>query len=118
MSFTWGAVLILTVPTVSALIAAIAVKKLTPRSVFWIAALILPASAFFGGLAFLIYFLNAQLENAGGNGPAFFGILFIIMFGPPILIFPGALSGWAASSILRHIRSNSDTARSGSFPVR
>lgn len=118
MSFTWGATLILTVPTVSALIAAIAVKRLTPRSVFWIAALMLPTSVFFGGLAFLIYFLNAPLENAGGNGPAFFGILFIITFGPPILIFPGALSGWAASSIMRHIRGNSDTARSGSFPAR
>lgn len=118
MSFTWGATLILTAPTISALIVAIAIRSLTPRSVFWIAALMLPASAFFGGLAFLIYFLNAPLENAGGNGPAFFGILFIIMFGPPILIFPGALSGWAASSILRHIRGNSYTARSDSFTVR
>lgn len=110
MSFMWGATLVLTVPTVSALIVAIAVKSLMPQSVFWIAALMLPTSAIIGCLALFIYFLNTPLVEAGGNGPAFFGVLFIIICVPPILVFPGAVSGWAAASILRRIRGNSDEA--------
>jgi hypothetical protein len=99
----WLIVIVL-VPTALALGVARLLGIRQSMWIFLIAAFSLPAIAFSGGSALLIYFL-AYVKSLppgtqhSGEGPAFFGILAIMFVLPVLLMAPGFLSGFLASHL-------------------
>lgn len=92
-------------PAAIALMIGLKFRRLAKGVIFWIAALLLPGAAFIGGSSLMIYFLNmTPSSNNGGDGPAFFGIIFITFFLPPLLLMPGAVSGLLVFVILKIAR--------------
>jgi UPF0716 family protein affecting phage T7 exclusion len=48
----------------------------------------------------MVYFHSLDL-NDGGEGPAFFSIMFIMLIAAPLMVVPGCLSGLLALSLLQ-----------------
>lgn len=89
-------------PAAIALVIGLIFRALAKMVIFWIAALLLPAAAFIIGSGLMIYFANLTFSPSdGGDGPAFFGIVFIAFLLPPILLMPGAVSGLSVLIILK-----------------
>ena len=81
--------------------------------VFLVAATILPAVPLIGGSAMFAYFMIATAskpasEASGGDGPAFFAIIFIAFLLPCLLAIPGLLSGVLAARIFRWMKREQD----------
>ena len=81
--------------------------------VFFVAATILPAIPLIGGSAMFAYFMIATAskpasEASGGDGPAFFAIIFIAFLLPCLLAIPGLLSGVLAARIFRWMTREQD----------
>ena len=89
--------------------------------IFLVAATILPAVPLIGGSAMFAYFMIATASNfmiataskpaseaSGGDGPAFFAIIFIAFLLPCLLAIPGLLSGVLAARIFRWMTREQD----------
>lgn len=75
------------------------------RRTIYLAAFLLPsATMFLVGIAIMIYFLNMPPDlSHGGDGPAFFGLLAIIVMYPLALLVPGAVSTMIVTAILSRV---------------
>ena len=84
---------------------ALIVSRLFPhfkkRTVYLVAFLLPSATMFLAGIVIMIYFLNMPPDlSHGGDGPAFFGLLAIIIICPLALLVPGALSTMIVTAVL------------------
>lgn len=71
------------------------------RTIYLVAFLLPSATMFLVGIAIMIYFLNMPPDlSHGGDGPAFFGLLAIMILCPLALLVPGALSTMIVTAIL------------------
>lgn len=78
--------------------------RLGRLTIFVVATLTLPLVAFLSGAGFLVYFLRAtQDANVGGEGPAFFGVLVILIALPIGLMLTGTVSGLIAAAFHRRV---------------
>lgn len=97
-----GILTIVAVPTILTLIVSAFLKKLSEIALFCIATFMLPTVAFIAGAALMVWFQTLTLDPGdGGNGPAFFGVLFVMVLLPLLLAPLGALSGAITVILIR-----------------
>lgn len=83
---------------------AIIFPRLTVTSLIGITTFTLPALTCVGGAGLMVYFLSLpHSANDGGDGPAFFGIIGIMLGIPLLLIVPGVISALIALFLLKII---------------
>jgi hypothetical protein len=104
----WAFAIILA-PVAFSLLVAKVLRFERPVWVFAVAATILPAIPLIGGLGLFAWFIVAVKTRPpnvpdGGDGPAFFGIIFIAFMLPCLLAAPGIVSGFLAARIFRWLR--------------
>ncbi len=97
-------------------------KAQTYRPAFYLATLILPGLTFFGGLALFAYFLIVTASTPpgtlnGGDGPAFFGVIFVAFILPVLLIVPGLLSGLIAKVLFEGLAARSERIKGARHPT-